>query len=254
VLRRELDDLLSVKGEEHVVELDHGAGAAGLTEGSFQIVDIPDLHVVHGDARRPRGEIGLPRVFGVPRICGVRQESDARKLRHGLPEQFQPLPHEIRMGAREAGDVSARPGKAGHHLRRDGVDRGDEHDGDRARGPPGCHGRRRPGREKHVHLATDELRGGDRELIGCLREAVFDDDVLSLDLPEVAQPLSKAVDERLGGRTVAQEAQAPHSPRLLCLGDGSRSQQAAQRGEQEAATLHAGTVRRLDHRTQVRRP
>ena len=48
-----------------------------------------------------------------------------------------------------------------------------------------------------------------------LGRSVFDHDVAVLDVTEVTQPLSQALDERIGRRAVTQETDAVDLPRLL---------------------------------------
>jgi hypothetical protein len=66
-----------------------------------------------------------------------------------------------------------------------------------------------------------------------------------------AKPLSDSLD-KLGHCGPAQKADPPHLPRLLCLGGERRGEGRGQRGQQEAAAVHAGMVGRM--RAKVNKP
>jgi len=71
--------------------------------------------------------------------------------------------------------------------------------------------------------------------------SVFNDDVATLDVTEVMEPLAESLSvARIGhqvGRQVAYSSDLVH---LLCLGGARRGENTGQRGQQEAAAVHAG--------------
>ena len=73
------------------------------------------------------------------------------------------------------------------------------------------------------------------------REPILDGDVLTLDVPEVAQALPEGVDLSRGPRRAIEQIPNPGNcaGRLLPLGGERRSEGTSQRGQQEAAAVHA---------------
>src|SRR5918999_5311250 len=112
-------------------------------------------------------------------------------------------------------DVSARPCEAGDHPSRNRIDGGHENDRDRLRGTLGRRNRRRTRREKYINFETDEPGRSTGKLVRTGRQPIFDADVLALDVPELAQPFPKAVDESSRRWTVAQKPDAIDPPRRL---------------------------------------
>jgi hypothetical protein len=95
---------------------------------------------------------------------------------------------------------------------------GHEYDRDGLRGVLGRHDRGRARCHEDIHFATDKLCRDVRELSGTQRQAVFDDEVLPLDVTVFTQPLQEALDPRLGGLTNAQETYPIHTATLLPFG------------------------------------
>src|SRR5262249_6366573 len=73
----------------------------------------------------------------------------------------------------------------------------------------------------------------------------FNDDVLTFDVAQLAQPLPESV---RGGRTTrhgcSEERDPRHLPRSLCLHSERGDDGAGQRGQHEAAAVHAEMVGR----------
>jgi hypothetical protein len=57
--------------------------------------------------------------------------------------------------------------------------------------------------DNYIDVAADQIGCGLGELVRAVRQPVFDADVLAFDVSELAQSLSKAVDEGVGRWTVA---------------------------------------------------
>src|SRR5207245_2873431 len=97
-----------------------------------------------------------------------------------------------------------------------------------------------------VYLETDELRREVREPLGpplCI--SVLDDDVLALDVAELAQPLTERA---IGtGRSLLETTYPGDLPRLLCL-NGERRERNADGEEgneyRVTRTLHTGPPNR----------
>ena len=80
-----------------------------------------------------------------------------------------------------------------------------------------------------------QVRNG--KLVRITRQAIFNIDVLALDIPEFAQPLPEAFDKGLGRGPIAQEPKAIDLPRLLGFG-GAWGSQHRHRAVQERAPVH----------------
>lgn len=66
--RSEFDDLSPVRGEDHIIELNHGACTSGRVEYAFEVTGVADRQELYLDSEGPRGELCLPDVLGVARI------------------------------------------------------------------------------------------------------------------------------------------------------------------------------------------
>jgi len=113
----------------------------------------------------------------------------------GLLEQLQPLGHQLAVDRGQAGEVAARPGKAGNRSNLDGLTHGRKDDGDlRSRLLDGhdCGGVRR---DNHIQLEPDQFGRELGEPIELAqRPSVLDGDVLAINPAMLPQPFT----ERLG--------------------------------------------------------
>ena len=118
-------------------------------------------------------------------------------------------------------------------------------DGDRSRAPfcrknGGC-----AGRHDDDDLELDRLSYQRREaVVVAFGPAVVDHNIPALDVVEIAQAVAQGRD-KLGlqrCRGIAQVGVAIHASRLLRPSGARRSKGTGQRGQQEAATVHAGMV------------
>ena len=168
-------------------------------EDALEIVGPPELVRLEPDAQSGRPPLRLLEGQDAPGVVGVVDQRDARELRRGLPEQFQPLAvfradeRDVAAGARVARDEARLIGEG---------DAG-EHDRDRGRRLLGRPGGRPARGAEDVHGETNELR---RELGEALDAPIgpagLDGDGLALDVPDPAQsgPQGLQVREAVGGR------------------------------------------------------
>src|SRR5215472_10554021 len=118
--------------------------------------------------------------------------------------------------------VAAGPGETNDEATRDGVTVGVENDGD-GRGRLLCGDDRRVTAlgHDHVYLAVDEFGGQGRKAIEvALRPAIFDRDVLTLDVSAFAQSLAECSNHSLRTSVVRRcgGEDADHRHRLLRTG------------------------------------
>ena len=116
------------------------------------------------------------------------QRHDARRGNQ-LVQQFQPLRRYLHVQLGHARDVAARPVKAGDEAELDRVAAHFEDDRN-GRGRRLCRKRRRSaGRGNHGHLTMNQIGRHCRQpIVLVFRPAVFDRDVLALDVTGFAQP------------------------------------------------------------------
>jgi hypothetical protein len=81
------------------------------------------------------------------------------------------------------------PSQARDESGADGIAGGGHHNGNALRRLPGRAHCLRAGRDNHVDVETDELSGEVGNSARSIGRAVFDNDVLSLDIPQLAQAL-----------------------------------------------------------------
>src|SRR5215470_12177147 len=110
-------------------------------------------------------------------------------------------------------DVSTRPCEADDHSSRDWIDRCDKHDWDCLGGALGYWDGRRSRRENYINFEIHQSVGSSGKVLRSTRQAIFDLDALALNIPEVAKPLPKAIDEGFRKLTITQE---PNPIDLLC--------------------------------------
>jgi hypothetical protein len=111
--------------------------------------------------------------------------------------------------------------QAGDEPLRNRIRGAPHHDRERARGVLGSADRGDAPCDNHVHLEPDQLgRQVAEPLETPLRIAVLNDEVLALDITEVAQTLPKGLQSRIGidGMAALESTDPVHFRRLLCLG------------------------------------
>ena len=190
------------------------------------------------------------------RIGRVREDGHTADLGDGLLEQLQLFGEHFQAGA--AGhpcDVPARAREARDEPGANRIANGNHDDGDRLGGVLGRRHSLRPPRYDEVHLEPDQLgRQVGQPVDPTLRISIVDDNILALNPPELAQPLPERVEQvrPIGRGRQAKKTYPRHLPRLLRLGGERRGEGTGQRGQQEAAAVHAGTVGRLARQTGTR--
>ena len=113
---------------------------------------------------------------------GAQEDGHARDPGKDFPNEFHPLPGQILLQGRQAGDVPGRSGKARHEAFPHGID-GDRHDdGDRG---GGALGRQDSGSgcDYGVYPEPDQVGGEVGEtLVSALRPSILDADAAPLDV------------------------------------------------------------------------
>ena len=129
---------------------------------------------------------------GPDRIVGIPEDGHPGDPGGDLLQQLQILQLQLVGEDREAGEIAARPCQTRDQT---GLDRvaTDAHDGDRARGLLGRHERRRGPSDDDVDLPTDKVCKESGMLLRRASTPVLDDDVLSLDIPVIAQTLPECL-------------------------------------------------------------
>jgi hypothetical protein len=116
-----------------------------------------------------------------------------------------------------------RPRQAGDESCPNRISGACHHDRERARGVLGCTGRCGSYGHKHVDVEPDQLgRQVGEPFILSLCPTVLDDEVLALDIAEVAQPLPEGIDRGITIRAGKARTEPPdpvHFPRRLCDSD-----------------------------------
>src|SRR5262249_59511165 len=174
-------------------------------------------------------------------ICGVGEHGDAKQSGNHLFQQLQPLRLELGSARGESCDVRARMCQIRHYANAEGVADGTHDDGYR------CGGllRRERGvgspRENGVYVEADEVfRQFGKSLVAPLSVAVLEANVLTLDIPEIIESLSKSVNRRPGLDRQDTDRDYFFSCRLLrpC---GARPIRRPAVHSNELATLHSIT-------------
>src|SRR5215471_13801133 len=124
-------------------------------------------------------------------------------------------------------DVSTGPCEADDHSRRDWIDPCEKHDWDCLGGALGYWDGRRSRRENYINFEIHQPGGSSGKVLRSTRQAIFDLDALALNIPEVAKPFPKAIDEGFRKLTITQEPDAVQLRGLLCLGRERRGEEAA---------------------------
>src|SRR5439155_16704227 len=144
---------------------------------------------------------------------------------------------------REPGHVASGARQTAHQLRPDWIARADHDDGNRWRRSLKLHDRPIAEGRDDVNLETDQLgRQLRKSLETRFRRPGLDDEVLPLDVAEVAEALPKRLQvPRCGGVRVSEMADAPDLRRLLRIA-GERQREDAEgegSGERGAYGHHA---------------
>ena len=130
----------------------------------------------------------------------VQEDANPAHLRQGLLENLEPLCIEIGQQYRQPRHVPAGPREAGHMPEANGVGMGHENDGDRAGRPPGRLGLGRGGCDDDVDLHAGQFRCRFAHLLDRPRPSELDDQVLALDIAQIAQACSQYLDPAPIGR------------------------------------------------------
>jgi hypothetical protein len=157
------------------------------------------------------------------RIGRIDEDGNTGHCRHELTQELQPFRHQFadeNIGARE---VASRPGEAGDESELDGVFRNHEHDWN-------CRGRRlggdgrggAAGRNDHRDPLANQIdRQPGQQVEPVVGPAVFDRDVLALDIAVILQALAESAQafRETVRRYSAEEADDRH---WLLRADGAR--------------------------------
>jgi len=125
------------------------------------------------------------------RTVRVHEQGDYFGLRNQLAKQFEPLRVQLDEYTAEAREVTARSGETGDETVRDRV-ASREDDRDCSGGVFRRERRRAAGRDDHVNLAPDKIGGqGRHPIVVSLRPAIFDRQILSLDIAGFTESLAE---------------------------------------------------------------
>jgi hypothetical protein len=162
------------------VDLSAGAGIEGC-----------DLH----SNRTASGGYFSQRGFGIG-IVRINQHCHARRSRHQLTQELEPLGRELPREKVDAGQVAARSGEVGDKTKLDRVVTDHENDGNRRRCRLGCEcGSNPAGRGDGADPSANQFRRQLRQPIKLiLRPSVFDRDVLTFDIASVFESLAECAE------------------------------------------------------------
>ena len=141
-------------------------------------------------------------------------------LRYQLAEEIKPLGHQLDGEERHSGDIAARPAEAGDQAELDRI--ATEHQHDRYRRGRGlCRQCRRKAAacDDRGHLTSDQIcRQFRQSIVFIIPPAVFDGDVLALDVAGFFQALSECGrDVRIRIRRASMHEPDNRHRRLLCV-------------------------------------
>ena len=129
--------------------------------------------------------------------AGIEEDCDARRPRHGFPQQLQHFGVDPGSESPQPRDVTARPCQAGDEAGAHRIAREEEHDRDRGSGVA-CS--RRWGRSRgddDIDLASHQFGGhAGKAFVVAFREQFVDGEVLSLDPPLFAHPCDERLPQR----------------------------------------------------------
>src|SRR5712691_2132837 len=216
VVRRKLHDPSLIEVDQVAPERDQGVNTLLLDgrEGRFKVVRSSHLDRCKTDTQRGSGRDRLSHPERGAGDVRTPEHGHTRELWDHRFEQVQSLPGQLRSEVGQSRDVAAGSPEAG---RKSFPDRIGTHadDGYRRRGLAGGFERCRAAGKDHGDLEADQLGYEIRELADAsLRHSVLDDDVLSLDVAELAQPLAECPGAEVI-RSGCQITDARDSDRLL---------------------------------------
>src|SRR5215813_3110719 len=172
-------------------------------------------------------------------IRGVEEDGDPRQSGDHLFQQLQPLRFELGSARGEPCDVPARTCQIRHYANAEGVANGTHDDGYRCGGLLRREHGVGPPRENGVYVEADEVfRQFGKSLVAPLGVAVLEANVLTLDIPEIIESLSKRVNGR--PRLDRKDTDRDYSPLLL----GARGERPSNRTADQSdklTTLHSIT-------------
>ena len=167
----------------------------------------------------------------------LQKQGDATHLRNGLLEQFQRLADDLLLDEGQTCDIAAGPRKAGDEPFRHRIANGSEDDGEgRRRLLGGQSGEGASGGHDDIDLERNQLGRKSGEPLGLpCGIPVFDQEVTTLDVPEVTQSLKEGLScTGIGDRQVRRQvAYSSDPPRLLPLGGERRGEKAASQATKE---------------------
>src|SRR5712691_3394904 len=233
VLRRELDDALSVRhhervghGQERIRTVTEDRHEGGIELGGGPHLDQADLHPE--GLRRGLRDVDMD---GVPRISRVVEDCEVRQPGDGLLEELQALDIQVGREAFDAREIPAGPGQAREESDLHPSVTGYDNDGDGAGRLLGRESPDVPGGDDHVRLELDEFRGKVGEALElAMGEFEFEHEVVALDVAKVPQALDEGIDLRRSGGP-GQVAEAPDLPQRLRLGCEGREEDAEGEGD-----------------------
>jgi hypothetical protein len=157
-------------------------------------------------------------------------------------------------GEKKANPVTLPPGRA--RLLTSPLDTAmdTEYDGNDAGDLLGGQSRDRARSEDNVGLARELCCQRGEPLDPALGRSVVDHEIAAFDIPEVTQSVNESF-SRIGGRdrVVPEQVADPNAPdRRLGLDGERHGDSPSQRGQQEAAAVHAGMMGLLKRRRQMR--
>jgi hypothetical protein len=239
VLRGELENLRLPRQHDGARQHDE-AGRAGFREGGERALDIVGpsyFQPKHGGAASLCRRLDLSQERGVRGLVCEHQDAHPFHAGHGLREELQPLGAQPLRKTREPRHVAARASQAPHQSHPDRIARADHDDGNRLRRPRQRRDRRIAEGRNDVQLEADELgRQRRKPFEARVRQARLDDEVLALDVPEVAEALPKRFQvPGFGGVCVSEIPEAPDLRRLLRLAGERCGEDADHKGDCECS-------------------
>src|SRR5262245_44609026 len=208
-------------------------------ECAVELVGTSSLQQLKLHSQRPGRDLQFPYEERLDRIGRVRKDRHSVYLGDGLLEQLQPFASYFRADAvGQPCDVPARARQARDEPEPNRIGTtGNHDDGDRLGGVLGCRHSLCPLGHDDVHFEPDQL---DREVGQPVEPArsgsIVDDDILTLNPPELAQRLPERVE--VGPRKYPKKPYPTHLPSLLPLGGERRGEEHRTRTSEERATIH----------------
>jgi hypothetical protein len=186
----------------------------------------------------------------------VPEDGDASRTRQRLLEDLDLLLGQLGDLVAQARRVASGPGDTGNQPGLDGIRHHSPDDGDCGSGLLRGSRRTYAMGHDHVDLEEDEFGREIGEPLGPpVSPSLLDDDVLALDVPELAQPVPKRLEvdrESLRSWCVAEVPDAPHLFRGLRFSGERRRDGTTQGRQQEAAAVHPAMVGQAPVRSQRR--